>query len=62
MNQNSRLIISVIGIAADMRPTVDYKHLFVTLARQPFGNDAPGETGADDEPIKHEPLRSQIAR
>src|SRR5690348_9186783 len=61
VDQEAGFIVSVIGIAADMRPTVDQKHLFVTLAREPFGNDAAGEPGADHEPIKHGRLRSQIA-
>ena len=62
VNEDSGLVISVVGIAADMMPAIDHKHLFVTLARKPFGNNAPGETGADDEPIKHEPFQSRIAR
>ena len=45
-----------------MRPTIDDEHFFVALARQPFGDDAPGETGANDEPIKHELLHSRTAR
>src|SRR5690348_12673600 len=42
-----------------MWPTVNQKHLFVPLARKPFGNDAAGEPGANHEPIKHEHLHSQ---
>ena len=62
MDQNSRLIVPIIGIASNMGATIDDQHLFVALARQPFGDDASGKSGADHEPIKHEPLRSPIAR
>jgi hypothetical protein len=62
VNENAGLVVSIVGIAADMRPAIDHQDLFVTLARQPFGNNAPGETGTDDEPIKHEPFQSRIAR
>ena len=56
VDQDAGPVINIIGIAADMRPTVDQKHLFVTLARKPFGDDAAGKSSADHKPIKHEPL------
>ena len=62
MDQNSRLIITIIGIAPNMGSTIDDQHLFVALARQPFGDDASGKSGTNHEPIKHEPIRSRIAR
>jgi hypothetical protein len=48
--------MDVIGVAADMGAAVDQQHLFVTLAREPLGDDAAGKSGADHEPIKHELL------
>src|SRR3954471_18970440 len=41
-------------------PAVDQKHLFITLARKPLGDDAAGKTGADYEPIKHGRLPGQM--
>ena len=62
MNENAGLIVSVVSIASNMRPTIDHQYLFVTLACQPFGTNTPGKSGADDEPIKHERIRSRTTR
>jgi hypothetical protein len=43
VDQDSSLVATIVGIAADMRPPVDQEHLFVALARQPLGNDAPAK-------------------
>jgi hypothetical protein len=62
VNEDAGPVISVVSVAADMRTTVDYKHLLVALAGQPFGDDAAGETGAHDQPVKHEPRLPRTAR
>lgn len=46
-------VISVVGVAANVRASIDDQHFFVTLTSQPLGNNAPGKTGPDNKPIKH---------
>ena len=57
VDQDPGLVVTIVGIAADMRPPVDQEHLFIALARQPLGNDASRKAGADHQPIKHSALR-----
>ena len=51
MNQDARVIEMVVGVPAHVRASVDDEHACARGAREPFGDDAPGEPGADDQHV-----------
>ena len=48
MNEYSRLIILILGIAADMPPLLDDGAAGADLSREPLGKGEAGEAGTDD--------------
>ena len=48
MNEYSRLIILILGIAADMLPLLDDCTFSSQLAGEPLGKGEAGEAGTDD--------------
>ena len=55
MHEDARVVVVVVRVPADMRAFVDNQDLLAGIHCQPFGHDAAGEAGADDEVIKHRP-------
>ena len=52
VDQDARLVVMVVGVARDVVAAVHDEDLLVANARQPFGQDAAGETRPDDQIIK----------
>jgi hypothetical protein len=48
MDQHSRVVIPIVGIAAYVRPPLDDQHANVKCTRESFGQHAPGKPGADN--------------
>ena len=53
VNEYSGLVVTVVGVAGDMRALVHQQHFFVRVARQTLGQNAAGETGSNNEIIEH---------
>ena len=53
MDQNSGVVIAIIGVAADMVAAVYDQDAFVPLRCNAFRQHAAGEAGADNQPIEH---------
>jgi hypothetical protein len=52
MNQHARVVVPVVGVAADVRPLVHQQHALAQDGSQPLGQHAAGEPGADDEVVE----------
>jgi hypothetical protein len=51
MHQYSRIIVHVVGVAADVIPTINDKNPVTTDRGQAFRKDTAGESCADDNPF-----------
>jgi hypothetical protein len=47
VNQYSGIVVTVVRIAADMGPLVDYQHSYIKRSRQPLSHHTAGEPGPD---------------
>ena len=52
VHQDARLVVLVVGVAADMAAPVDQEHAPAGIAGQALGRDAAGEARADDQVIE----------
>ncbi len=55
MDQHAGIVMEIVGVAADMRATVDHQHTLAEAGGQPFGQHAAGKSCADDEVIETTP-------
>ena len=55
VDQHAGFVVMIVCIAADVRAPVDHQHTLVKPGRQPFGQHAAGETGADDQVVEAAP-------
>src|SRR5258705_8279144 len=53
MHEDTGVVVPVVGIAADMRTTVDDQNLLLALARNPLCKHTAGKARTHDQPIKH---------
>ncbi len=52
VDQDARVIVSVVGVAADVGPLVHHQHSLTELGRQAFGDHAACEARADDQRVE----------
>jgi hypothetical protein len=55
VDEDALVVVAVVGVAADVRPFLDHQHALPEPARQPLGQHAAGEAGADDQVIEPAP-------
>jgi hypothetical protein len=53
VDEDTVLVVAVVGVAPDVGALVHDEHAFVQPAGETLGQDASGEAGAYDEIIKH---------
>ena len=53
MNEQTRLVLTIVGISADMGSTVDEQNALPPLARNALRENASSKSRADDQPVKH---------
>jgi hypothetical protein len=53
VNEDPRIIKRVKSIASNMGPPVDEQDARTVFAREALGQDAAGESGADDQEVEH---------
>ena len=53
VDQRAVLVITVIGVAADMVAAIDQENRLVALVGKALSEHAAGETGTDNQPIVH---------
>ena len=54
VDEHARVVVVIVGIAADVVPLVDDENCLSRIFRQPFGHDASRESGSHDEIVKHQ--------
>src|SRR5207237_6864171 len=52
MDEDAGRVVLVVGVAADVRTTIDDEDALVEDGRDAFGDDAAGEPRADDDPVE----------
>ena len=57
MDEDPRVIKRVKGIAGDMRPPVDEQDARTVFAGEALGQDAAGESRANDQEVEHRRIR-----
>ena len=49
MNQDARVVVAVVCVAADMRASLDDQYTLIERAREAFGQYATGKARSDDQ-------------
>ena len=61
MDQHARIVVKVVGVAADVRTAVDHQHALAQAGGQAFGQHAAGKAGADNQVIETTPAAAAAA-